>query len=269
MKIGIAQITSVSDLEQNFKKMEALVDEGKSQGAELIVFPEMAYFSGKKADWEPIAQQFKPIRDRFCDLAKRYSVPLIPGTLREASSESDKIFNTLLFIDSYGQILSQYRKIFLYQASLPDRHYDETEYCLPGHQIATLQWKNLTLGFSICFDLRFPEIFRSLKKRGAQIVFLPSAFTVPTGQAHWETLIRARAIENQFFMVAAGLTGISGDGAAKYGHSLGVAPWGEILCDLKETEQIKILDVDLALIDEAEQKVPAWKCRREEIFPIA
>jgi predicted amidohydrolase len=269
MKIAVAQTTAHSDLEENLKNIESYVVQAKAQGAELVVLPEMAYFSGKKSDWKSIVSEFSALTQRFCALAKAHSIALIPGTLREPSEDPHKFYNTLIFINADGQILTHYRKIFLYRAVLPDRNYDETEYSKPGSDIVTLNWKGICLGFAICFDLRFPEIFRVLKKRGSQIVFLPSAFTVPTGKAHWELLIRARAIENQFFMLAPGLTGVSGDGAEKYGHSLVVGPWGEVLTDLKTEEQVKTIEIDVAQIADAEKKVPAWACRREELFPIS
>lgn len=269
MKIAIAQTTSHGDLEINLAAMEKWTVEAKRQGCQLIVFPEMAYFSGKKDHWKPISKQFSQTVKWFCDLAQKHSIALVPGTLREPCTIPDKFFNTLLFIDSSGKILAHYRKLFLYRANLSDRNYDETEYSAEGSEIVTLEWRGLTFGLSICFDLRFPELFRSLKKRGAQIILLPSAFTVPTGQAHWEVLIRARAIENQVFFLAPGLSGISGDGSAKYGHSLIVNPWGEVKKDLKESEGIETFEIDLSEIAQAENKIPAWSCRREELFKIS
>lgn len=268
MKVAIAQTTSHSDLEKNFATFEKFIKNAKQQGAELIVFPEMAYFSGKKSQWSSLTDQYHEILNRFRELAKRNSIALVPGTLREPSPTPGKFFNTLFFIDDEGTVLSFYRKLFLYKAQLPDRNYDETEYSKQGDEVVTFVWKGIRFGFSICFDLRFPELFRSFKKMGTQLVLLPSAFTVPTGQAHWEVLIRARAIENQFFILAPGLTGVSGDGSAKYGHSLVVNPWGEIKCDLGESETVHCLEIDLSEIGTAEKRVPAWNCRREELFKI-
>lgn len=269
MKIAIAQTISHSNLDQNLKTMEQFTQTAKSKGAELICFPEMAYFSGKKKDWLPIKNNFDSILNAFSQMAKSHRIALIPGTLREPSSNPDKFYNTLPFIDDSGKILAQYRKLFLYQAVLPEKTYDETEYSVPGDQIVTVNWKGITLGLSICFDLRFPELFRALKKRGAQITIIPSAFTVPTGKAHWEVLLKARAIENQFFMLAPGLTGLSGDGTNKYGHSLTVGPWGDIKSAVQTDETLMVVDIDTFEIGEAESKVPAWNCRRENIFGIA
>ncbi len=269
MKIAIAQTLAHSDLEHNLQKMERFISEAKSSNAELIIFPEMAYFSGKKSEGLLITQRYTEILERFCKLAKSHNIALVPGTLREPSKDKEKFYNTLPFIDGSGKVLAQYRKLFLYKAVLPEKTYDETQDSKKGEEIVTLNWKGCTLGFSICFDLRFPELFRSLKKRGAQIIFLPSAFTVPTGQAHWEVLIRARAIENQLFILAPGLTGTSGDGSAKYGHSLAVSPWGEVRAHFSEGEGLRVIKIELSEIAQAENKVPAWNCRREELFKIS
>ncbi|MSP18913.1 MAG: hypothetical protein EXR74_05020 [Bdellovibrionales bacterium] len=269
MKIAIAQITAHADFEKNFKTMQSLVIQAKTQGAELICFPEMAYFSGKAAANKMIGDNYKRLLERFSDLAATHAIAIIPGTLREPSIQEGKFFNTLSFIDDKGTVLATYRKIFLYQAMLADRNYDETQYSTAGSELVTFGWKGIQFGFAICFDLRFPELFRGLKNRGAEVIFLPSAFTVPTGRAHWEILIRARAIENQFFMLAPGLTGTSGDGSLKYGHSLAIAPWGEILLDLQETEAVTTVEINPSLITEAEGRVPAWKCRRDNLFKIS
>ena len=268
MKIAIAQTIAHDDLEKNLRSFDQLTRKAKSLGAELICFPEMAYFSGKKKSWLPIAADFESILEKFCHLAKNTGIAIIPGSLRKPSDEPEKFYNYLPFIDESGKVITQYKKIFLYRATLPEKTYDETLYSQAGSEIVTVTWRGMTFGLSICFDLRFPELFRSLKKRGAQVILIPSAFTVPTGQAHWEVLIRARAIENQFFVLAPGLTGTSGDGTDKYGHSLAVGPWGEVKASLKSEEGLALIEVDSAEIDTAQTKVPAWECRREDILKI-
>jgi nitrilase len=268
MKIAIAQTIAHSDLEKNFIAIEKFSHQAKQEGAELVIFPEMAYFSGKKSDWIPIAQNYEAILNRFSQLAKSLKIGLVPGTLREPTEIPEKFYNTLPFIDKTGAVIALYQKLFLYKAVLPDKTYDETQYSKAGNVPACIHWNGVTIGLAICFDLRFPELFRWFKAKGAQVVLLPSAFTVPTGQAHWEVLIRARAIENQLFFLAPGLTGTSGDGTAKYGHSLAVSPWGEIRANLETAEQVRTIEIDTHEIADAESKVPAWNCRREELFKL-
>lgn len=248
--------------------MRAFVEEAKKQNARVLVFPEMAYFTGKAAEWKPLLERYPALVTTFSDWAREMQIALIPGTLREPVN-AEKYYNTLLFLNPKGETLAQYRKIFLYQAALPDRNYHEAKYCEPGTKTVALPYEETIFGFAVCFDLRFPEVFRSLKRKGAQVVFLPSAFTVPTGTAHWEPLTRARSIENQFFLVAPGLTGTSGDGAATYGHSLVIGPWGDVKSQLGTEECLQTIDISLNELSESAQKVSAWDCRREDLFPIA
>lgn len=269
MKIGVVQMQASNNLLVNLNKMKQWVEEAAKNKADLIVFPEMAYLTGGKKDWLPALPKYEDIIQTFKDWARAYQIAIVPGTVREPmKTDVERYFNTLLFIQSNGQIVAKYRKIFLYKADLPGKIYNEPEYCEAGTSTTIYEDGPAALGFSICFDLRFPEMFRHLKKHGAQVVLMPSAFTVPTGMAHWEPLIRARAIENQFFMIAPGLVGTTGDGAKTYGHSLVVNPWGEVLLNMGEKEGLEVVDVRIAQIKEASQKVPAWDSRREDIFPI-
>jgi predicted amidohydrolase len=191
--------------------------------------------------------------------------------LREPVARGGHRFsNTLPVFDATGKKIASYRKIFLFRANLPDdRVYEEKTHTDPGGEVVTLTLGGLTLGLSICFDLRFPELYRSLRRRGAQLFLVPSAFTVPTGKAHWETLLRARAIENQAFVAAPAQTGLVGEGKATHGHSLVLSPWGEKLAELPAGEGVLIADIDTTLIAEAESRVAAWSSRRDDLFPLA
>lgn len=268
MKIALVQMQSTNRLDDNLSKMRAWIKTGAKEGAQLIAFPEMAYFTGKKEDWLPIVPRFEELKRLFCTWAKEEGVAIVPGSVREPFQEdAGRYHNTLLFVQPDGQIFS-YRKIFLYQAVLPDRTYQEAKYCAPGDCVVCHTYQGVTFGFSICFDLRFPELFRALKKKRTEVVLMPSAFTVPTGQAHWETLVRARAIENQFFFLAPDLTGVGGDGATTFGNSLAVGPWGEILAQFGMEEGIRVVGIDPRQIEHAAAKVASWQCRNENLFPI-
>lgn len=269
MKIAVVQMQSSKNLLVNLNKMKRWVEEAANKEADIVVFPEMAYLTGGFKDWKPIVPKYEELAQEFKDWAKMYGIRIIPGTLREPKKgDEDRFFNTLLYISAKGEVLGKYRKIFLYQAVLPHKVYDEAQYCEAGKTTTVYEDKLGNLAFAICFDLRFPEMFRHFKKSEAEIIFLPSAFTVPTGTAHWETLVRARAIENQVFFIAPGLTGTGGDGLETYGHSLVVDPWGNILTDMGTGEGLSIVDIDTKLIKETAKKVNAWESRREELFPI-
>jgi len=268
MKIAVVQMQSTSDLEKNLTVMRQFVEQAKARGADIVVFPEVAYFTGAPEQSAAVAPEYSRLKKLFGDWAKDLEITLVPGTLREPHGPSGVHSNTLLVFDPAGKVVAEYRKIFLFKATLPDRQYDETKFFQPGSQLVTVEVAGATLGLSICFDLRFPELFRALKKRGAQVILLPAAFTAQTGKAHWETLLRARAIENQCFVVASGLVGTAGDGGAKYGHSLVVGPWGDILVDLNDREGLEVWDVDLSEISQCAQRVDTWGSRREDLFPI-
>jgi deaminated glutathione amidase len=270
MRAAVVQFTSGPDLDRNVERMEKLLEEAARAGAKLVVFPEHAYLYSERAVWLRALPRFKELLDRFSGWAKRHQVFLLPGSVREPLPNLEHRFcNTAPLFGPDGGILAQYRKIFLFQATLPDRVYKEAEDCEAGKAIVTAPIDGHRLGLSICYDLRFPELFRGLKKQGASIVALPSAFTVPTGEAHWDVLTRARAIENQVFFLAPGQVGVLGNGAATYGHSRIISPWGEVLAEVGGGEGIAVADLDPQLCETAKRRVDAWGCRREDLFPIA
>lgn len=270
MRAAVVQFTSSPDLEANLKRMELLLDEAVAKGARLVVFPEHACLYSERKIWRPAIARYPELIARYSEWAKARGIFLLPGSLREpVPGQEDRFYNTLPLFGPDGVQLARYRKLFLFQARLPDRVYNEGEDCEAGKEIVTAQVEGHTVGMSICYDLRFPELFRALKKRGATILVLPSAFTVPTGKAHWDTLTRARAIENQVFFLAPGQVGVLGNGAATFGHSRIISPWGEVIAEVKEGEGMAIADLDPALLGSARERVDAWASRQDGLFPIA
>ncbi len=267
MKIALVQMRSVANLDRNLAAMERTVELSARRGARLVVFPEMAYFSAPLKECAKITARFDALMARFSNWAKKYGTAIAPGTLREPAPEG-KHYNTLPVFDAQGKETARYRKIFLFKAKLPDRAYDESAYTVPGREPVTFELEGIRFGASICYDLRFPELFRSLKKRGAEFVLLPAAFTVPTGRAHWETLLRARAIENQIYIAAPGLAGRSGNGAATYGNSLVVDPWGKVRVRAGTKPTVLSLTFDPQHALDCRGKVDAWASRRDDLFPI-
>jgi nitrilase len=261
-------MTSSNDLDKNLEKMRAWTARAAEQGAELVAFPEMAYFMGKAPEWQSLLHRHQELLSTFAGWAKEFKLTLLPGSIREPVSDT-RYYNTQWVWNERGEIAARYRKIFLFQANLPDRVYRESLHSDPGDQVVVTEVGACKLGLAICYDLRFPELFRALRKQGSQIVILPAAFTVPTGLAHWATLLRARAIENQIFMLAPGMVGQAGDGAQTYGHTCAISPWGEVLGELPAGEEVLTVDLDLGQIDQAAAKVDPWGSRREDLFPIA
>ncbi len=262
VKVAVAQMTSGNQLERNLEKMRLWTETAAKQGAEIVVFPEMAYFMGAKPECAAVVQKFSELIQTFAGWAKEFKITLLPGSLREPGT--NRPFNTLPVLTPDGKVATSYRKIFLFKAQLPDRVYNEGQECQPGSN--PILWKNL--GLAICYDLRFPELFRALKKQGAEILVVPAAFTVPTGEAHWSVLLRARAIENQCFVVAPAQTGKLGDNRLTYGHSQVISPWGEVLLDLQDKEGFAVAELDVSALDEARKRVDSWASRREDLFPI-
>ncbi len=269
MRLSLVQMTASNDLEANLQTMEKYVSQAKQAGSQLVAFPELAYFIGTGKENAPVVAQYMDLLKRVSGWASHYGIDIVPGTFREpASSGGNRQLNTLLYFDAGGYELGRYQKIFLFRANLPDRAYDEAKHYDGGKHIVTVNRHNTTLGFAICFDLRFPELFRSLKKRGAQLIILPAAYTVPTGKAHWHTLLRARAIENQVFVAAPGLTGKCGDGRETYGHTILYSPWGDTVGELAEAPGILTCDIRVEDIAQDKQRLDAWACRREDLFPM-
>lgn len=274
MRATVVQFNSGSDLDVNVARMRKWLEQAAKEGSRLVAFPEHATLYAERALWEPSIARFDELKATFAGWAKEFGVFLLPGSVREpVRGKPDRFYNTALFFGPDGTLVGQYRKIFLFQAKMPDRSYREADDCEAGNQIVTAPLEPAftgRLGLSICYDLRFPELFRALKSRGATVMALPSAFTVPTGQAHWDLLTRARAVENQVFFLAPGQVGVLGNGAHTYGHSRIVAPWGEVLAEVKgEAEGLASHVLDPDLLTAARAKVDAWESRRPDLFPIA
>ncbi|NBX93976.1 MAG: carbon-nitrogen hydrolase family protein [Proteobacteria bacterium] len=270
MKIALIQMNSSNTLKENLKKMHSFCEQAQKEHADLVVFPEMVYFTGKAPEIQLILPEFERLKNVFSNWAKELDLFLIPGTLREpVPEEPKKYFNTLICFNSQGHEVAKYRKLFLFQAKLEHHHYDESRYCKSGEEVVVCDIKGNTVGFAICFDLRFPELFRSLRKRGARIFIIPAAFTVPTGEAHWETLLRARAIENQAFVCASDQTGISGEDLPQYGHSLFVSPWGEIRGKMGTEEGMSLVTLSSQELQDCESRMAIWESRNDRVFPIA
>ncbi len=267
MRISLVQSSSPANLEGNLAKMERAVKEASLRGSEVVAFPEMAYFSAARAEAKAVVREYPALMQLFGSWAAKYQVCLLPGTLREPAPRG-LCYNTLPVFDPKGELIAQYRKIFLFRARLGSRSYDESEHTAAGNLVSTFLFRGVTFGLAICYDLRFPELFRSLKKKGAEAVFLPSAFTVPTGKAHWETLLRARAIENQVYVAAPGQCGRSGSGNLTYGHSLVVDPWGKVVARSLSQPTILHFSFKKRLAEECALKLDPWRSRREDLFPI-
>ncbi|KAK7343252.1 hypothetical protein VNO77_11860 [Canavalia gladiata] len=268
VRVAAAQMTSVADLAANFATSSRLVKEAASAGARLICFPEaFSYVGAKDGDSVSVAQPLDgPIMNQYRSLARDFSIWLSLGGFQEKGSDPQHLCNTHVIVDDTGKIRASYRKIHLFDVDVPGgRVYKESSFTEAGEDIIAVDSPIGRLGLSVCYDLRFPDLYQVLRfKHGAQVLLVPAAFTAVTGEAHWEILLRARAIENQCFVIAAAQAGKHNDKRESYGDTLIIDPWGTIVSRLPDrlSTGIAVADIDLSLVDSVREKMPIAKQRK-------
>lgn len=272
VRIGIVQTTTGIDPAAEARALAAAIGDAAAQGAELIFTPEMSGYLDRdrqRAKANVAAEADDGVLAAVRAAARQHGVWVHLGSLALAVG-GDLFANRGFLIDPEGNIRARYDKIHLFDVTLGNgESYRESAAYAPGEAavVAETPWGGL--GLTICYDLRFPALHRALAVAGASILSVPAAFTRPTGEAHWHILLRARAIETGCFVVAAAQTGSHADGRATYGHSLVVAPWGEVLLDMGEAPGVAVIDLDLGAVAVARGKVPALAHAREFRLPQA
>jgi predicted amidohydrolase len=260
-------MNSGAEVDRNLMVAERLVRAAAAAGAELAVLPEKwsALASGEVLAGiaEPIEG---PVVDAVRGWARELGIAIVAGSIGERVGEDERIANTSLLIDADGEVAASYRKIHMFDVEAGGVTYRESEHEQPGEEIVLATAGELEIGMSICYDLRFPELYRILALRGATVVTVPSAFTAATGRDHWEVLLRARAIENQLFVIAANQFGTAAPEYSSWGHSMIVDPWGRILDSLAEGEGHAIADLDLIGLDDVRERLPALASRRPRAY---
>jgi predicted amidohydrolase len=249
---------------ENVAKAVQMVGQAAAAGAKLIVLPELCNgygdLAGVVAQAEPIPG---PTSERLRQCAIEHRVYLVAGSLCERSSQPGRGYNTCLFFGPGGAELARYRKLHLFEASVPgNASICESEHMCAGDDVVSVTTELANFGLAICYDLRFPELFRQLSQRGMEVLLFPSAFTYATGKDHWHVLLRARAIENQCFIVAANQCGRHTEKLSSYGHSLIIDPWGRILAEAGEEETIIYARLDGIRLNSVREVLPALKNRR-------
>jgi predicted amidohydrolase len=274
-RVALIQLCAGTEVAANLQTAERLVREGSAQGAGLILLPEaFAYIgpdAGKREILEPMdGSGSSPILNRFRDLARELRTEILLGGHHEMPAplqnekDAGKSFNTSVHIGATGDILAVYRKIHLFDVSLDDgTELKESARTLAGEHIVTTETGFGTLGLTICYDLRFPYLFQALADRGAIAISVPSAFTASTGAAHWHTLLRARAIECQCYLLAPAQHGQHNAKRRSYGHSLVVDPWGEVIAELAEGDGVLVAEIDPARVTSVRRQLPSLEHRRE------
>lgn len=268
MRVAAVQLQAGLDKQGNLDKAVRMVKQATVQGVDLVVLPEMFSLYGDLASAADQAESIPgPTSDLLCELARQEQITLCGGSIAErgpATSGLGQAYNTSLLISSQGEIISQYRKIHRFDIQLPDQvSAQESAHFLAGEDVPVVSHQEVRIGTAICYDLRFPELFRKQVEQGMQLLLLPSAFTKVTGRDHWHVLVRARAIENQVFVIAANQVGEHTATSSSFGHSLIVDPWGNILAEGDgEREEILFADLDFSVQSQIRKRLPALTHRR-------
>ena len=257
------QMSSTPNREENLETAERLMRAAAASGANLLTLPELWSCHGLEKVYKENAEPIPgPTTDFLGNLARELGVYVLGGSILEGDPSSRKLHNTSTFFGPDGEMSAVYRKIHLFDVKAPDREYLESETIAPGVEIVTAKAAGATLGLSVCYDLRFPELYRLLALRGAEVLVVPAAFTLQTGKDHWDLLLRARAVENQAFVVAPAQWGQKADGRWTYGRSIIVDPWGTVLAQCPDRDGYALATLDLDYLDRFRQDFPALKNRR-------
>jgi nitrilase len=266
MKIGLVQMNSRQDKATNLAAAEEGIEKLAAHGVDLVMLPEMFNHLGGDPENAAAAEEIPgPSTEWAQRQARDRGIFLHLGSIIERRAEGN--FNTSLVYDRSGNEVARYSKLHLFDIVLPDgSEYLESDAVTPGDRISVFDCEGAIAGLAICYDLRVPELFRTLAEAGAELFLLPAAFTVPTGMYHWEPLIRARAIENGCYMAACGQWGSWARGKQCYGHSLVADPWGTVIAQCREGVDTLAVELDLAYLRSVRQRMPVLKHRRRDLF---
>ena len=270
MRAAVVQMNSNAERDRNLASAERLVRAAARAGAGLVVLPEKWNLLGSPADLEAGAEPLEgPSLHAARGWARELGVWLVAGSIAErpeSAGDDERAFNTSTLIDPAGELVGAYRKIHLFDVDVGGVAYRESDAEQPGSEIVVVAAGDLELGLTVCYDLRFPELYRILALRGARAFTVPSAFTAHTGRDHWEVLLRARAIENQAFVIAAGQHGSAPPNYDSYGRSAIVDPWGVVLAVAADGEGFATAELDLAAQDRIRASLPSLANRRPEAY---
>ena len=261
-RVAALQMVSAPEVDSNLRRAEALIAEAAAAGAQLVALPEYFCLLGRQ-DGDKVAVRevdgSGPIQQFLAEAARRHGLWLIGGTLPLWCDAPDKVRNSCLVFDDQGQRRARYDKIHLFGFDNGSERFDEARSIQPGTQPVALDSPFGRIGLSVCYDLRFPELYRALAP--TELLMVPSAFTATTGRAHWEPLLRARAIENLAWVVAPAQGGLHPNGRRTHGHSMIIDPWGEIVAELAEGEGVLLAEIDHARLQRARSSLPALQHR--------
>jgi predicted amidohydrolase len=268
LRVAAVQMSSQDDVGANLARAADLVARAADAGADLVLLPEnFAYLGpeeGKRAVAEPVGDAAQgPILGAVAKAAQRSRVHVIAGGMPERADDPARPYNACVVVSPDGKTVGKYRKVHLFDVDVGDGHrYCESASTTPGDAPVVVAIAGFSIGLSVCYDLRFPELYRKLAHAGADLLVVPAAFTLATGKDHWHVLLRARAIESQAYVVAAAQWGTHPRGRRTYGKSLIADPWGDVIAQCPEGEGFAVADVERAYIERVRANLPALRHRR-------
>lgn len=259
------QMTSVPELEKNLLQAEELIDLAVRQGAELVSLPENFSFLGEEEEKVAQAETIATESEKFLKkMAQRFQITLLGGGF-PVPVKNGKVYNTALLVDASGSELTRYQKVHLFDVNLPDGNtYRESATIERGEQLPQVYSSPElgNLGLSVCYDVRFPELYRHLSGAGAEVLFVPAAFTAYTGKDHWQILLQARAIENTCYAIAPAQTGCHYGRRQTHGHAMIIDPWGTVLADAGDEPGVAIAEIDPARLKKVREQMPSLQHRK-------
>ena len=269
LRTAVIQLNSRGNVAENMSTVEQSLDHAATMGAQFIALPEYWTYLGPYTGFEDAAQTLSGSAITMLqEKARKHKVIVHGGSIVEKHPTiTGKFYNTSVLINRDGEIVTQYHKIHLFDVDLAngEKHY-ESERIVPGNQVVTADIDGIRFGLTVCYDLRFPELFRSLALQNAQILLVPAGFTLHTGRDHWEVLLRARAIENACYVVAPAQIGRYQADRNCYGRSMVIDPWGLVLAQAQDLPTVIVTDIDLSQIERVRAQIPSLQHRRPDIY---
>lgn len=267
--IAVVQMDTQNDKGENLRQACAFIDEAAGHGVKMICFPEVMNLIGRNVG-EGGGKETVPgyTTNRLSKKAIEHQVYIHAGSITEEIPRERRSRNTSIMISPEGEVLAAYRKLHMFDITLSDgTAFNESDKVEPGNEIVTVDTELGIFGMSICYDIRFPELYRIMAARGAQILLTPASFTMPTGKDHWEPLLRARAIENGCYVVAAGQIGAKPNYPA-FGNSMVIDPWGTVIARAKDKPGLTYAEIDLDYLDQIRKQIPSLKNRRTDLYDV-
>ncbi|MEV6488292.1 carbon-nitrogen hydrolase family protein [Actinoplanes sp. NPDC051633] len=266
MRVSVCQLNARDDRDHNLRVARELLSRAADDGAEFAMLPEYVDYLGRSAGMpkpEPLDGEFASF---FAEAAREFGIWVHAGSFHERGPDDERTYNTSLVFNPAGERIAAYRKIHLYDVEIPGRvSYQESRSVAAGEDVVVADVAGVPVGLSICYDLRFPELYRRLADDGARVVAVPAAFMMHTGRDHWEVLLRARAIENQCYVVAAGQIGDHEPDRTCFGRSMVIDPWGTVVAQAPDVVGVVTTEIDLERVEKIRTEVPSLANRRLQL----